>query len=561
MTSALDLQAAFQAYQAKDWPRAEALCAAVLKADKRAYKAHQLRALVLRSQGEFKDALKSIQKALKISPNDPECLNTLGNIQSDLGQEVQAMRAYRKSLKAAPNYLNASQNLGELLLRRHDPIDAIDVFQNALDNHKDNQGLLRGLLIALKEANQTETALELLSRIQRSAAMSLTVGHILTAANRFDEAKQAFQHAMSFEPNLSPAFESLAQLYWLQDGEEGVRTFLEGVLKSNANVGILVILSAKIFRQIGDDDKAMALLAECETRFGAHPEIHSARAEVMIERGQGEAAFAETEAALRLQPGNLRHVSPHARAALMTGKAKLALTVCKMAQTADPKNQYWIAMEATALRALGQPYEHLFNYKDHVLAFDIEVPAEYNSMDDFMADLKSALEETHTTNFHPLGQSPRGGTQSTYDLRFVENKVIQTFFKALNTPIKSYMKSIGTAQGHPMTARNSGKFALSGAWSVSLREGGHHVNHVHPRGWISSAFYVDVPEDIENAKDKEGWIKFGEPPFAVKGLEPEHYIAPKKGRLVLFPSYMWHGTVPITGDATRMTLPFDVVPA
>lgn len=561
MTTARDLQSAFQAYQEKDFARAEALCAAVLKVDKRAYKAHQLRALVYRAQGQFKEALASIKKALKLSPNDPECLNSLGNIESDLGNEVQAIRAYKKSLKAAPNYLNASQNLGALLLRRHDPIDAIDVYQNALVSHKGHQGLLRGLLIALQEANQTEKALDLLSHIQQTADMSLTIGHILTAANRFEEAKRAFQHAMSYEPNLSPAFESLAQLYWLKDGAEGVTAFLEQVLASNPKAGILVILSAKIFRQIGENDKAMTLLKRCEEQFGVHPEIHSARAEVFIEKGEGEAAFAETEAALRLQPGNLRHISPHARAALMTGRAELALKACKMAQKLDPKNQYWIAMEASALRALDQPYQHLFNYEDHVRAYDIEVPAAYDSMDEFMADLKHALEETHTTHYHPLGQSPRGGTQSTYDLRFVENTVIQTFFKALNVPIKSYMASLGTKADHPLSARNSGRFALSGAWSVYLEKGGHHVNHVHPRGWISSAFYVDVPKGIEAAEDKAGWIKFGEPPFAADGLDAEHFIAPKKGRLLLFPSYMWHGTVPITGDEKRLTLPFDVVPA
>jgi hypothetical protein len=29
---------------------------------------------------------------------------------------------------------------------------------------------------------------------------------------------------------------------------------------------------------------------------------------------------------------------------------------------------------------------------------------------------------------------------------------------------------------------------------------------------------------------------------------------------VLFPSYMWHGTTPITGDQPRMTIAFDAVP-
>ena len=78
-------------------------------------------------------------------------------------------------------------------------------------------------------------------------------------------------------------------------------------------------------------------------------------------------------------------------------------------------------------------------------------------------------------------------------------------------------------------------------------------------GWLSSAYYVDLPPSV-NADSRDGWIKFGQPALEL-GQEPEHVVQPKAGRLVLFPSYMWHGTIPFSGAATRLTLPFDVVPA
>jgi hypothetical protein len=43
-------------------------------------------------------------------------------------------------------------------------------------------------------------------------------------------------------------------------------------------------------------------------------------------------------------------------------------------------------------------------------------------------------------------------------------------------------------------------------------------------------------------------------------MAAEHFVKPKPGRLVLFPSYMWHGTVPFTTDEARMTIAFDAVP-
>ena len=40
----------------------------------------------------------------------------------------------------------------------------------------------------------------------------------------------------------------------------------------------------------------------------------------------------------------------------------------------------------------------------------------------------------------------------------------------------------------------------------------------------------------------------------------EHFVQPRAGRLVLFPSYMWHGTNAIQGTEPRLTIAFDAVP-
>jgi hypothetical protein len=37
-------------------------------------------------------------------------------------------------------------------------------------------------------------------------------------------------------------------------------------------------------------------------------------------------------------------------------------------------------------------------------------------------------------------------------------------------------------------------------------------------------------------------------------------IEPRPGLLVLFPSYMWHGTVPFHSQQSRTTIAFDAVP-
>jgi hypothetical protein len=97
---------------------------------------------------------------------------------------------------------------------------------------------------------------------------------------------------------------------------------------------------------------------------------------------------------------------------------------------------------------------------------------------------------------------------------------------------------------------------------VRLRPHGFHINHVHQLGWLSSACHIELPAAVEQSEDRQGWLKFGEPGVATQpALPPEHFVKPEPGRLVLFPSYMWHGTVPFEGDQDRLTVAFDVIPA
>jgi hypothetical protein len=70
-----------------------------------------------------------------------------------------------------------------------------------------------------------------------------------------------------------------------------------------------------------------------------------------------------------------------------------------------------------------------------------------------------------------------------------------------------------------------------------------------------------LPDAVAGEEQKQGWIKFGEPSFEAGLKDPvRRAIQPKPGRLVLFPSYMWHGTVPFRDARARTTIAFDAVP-
>jgi hypothetical protein len=57
-------------------------------------------------------------------------------------------------------------------------------------------------------------------------------------------------------------------------------------------------------------------------------------------------------------------------------------------------------------------------------------------------------------------------------------------------------------------------------------------------------------------------LTFGVPSSAFNlDLTPRRIERPEIGRLVIFPSYFWHGTVPFESESPRLTVAFDMVPA
>ena len=66
---------------------------------------------------------------------------------------------------------------------------------------------------------------------------------------------------------------------------------------------------------------------------------------------------------------------------------------------------------------------------------------------------------------------------------------------------------------------------------------------------------------VKDETARQGWLKFGELFFDVALKNPvRRAVQPVPGRLVLFPSYMWHGTIPFQDAQPRTTIAFDAVP-
>jgi hypothetical protein len=220
-----------------------------------------------------------------------------------------------------------------------------------------------------------------------------------------------------------------------------------------------------------------------------------------------------------------------------------------------------LAVLGSAWRMMGDSRDEMLNGYDELIGiFDLEPPDGFSRMKDFNHELNAWLGTMHATVREPLEQSLKGGSQ-TRGYLFGQGHVLAEKLKTrISEAIARYIGEIKPDARHPFRGRASQGFRYKDSWSSRLQDCGFHVNHIHPGGWISSCYYVALPEAVKDEKEKQGWIKFGEPNFDV-GLGIRRAIQPRPGRLVLFPSYMWHGTIPFHENTARTTVAFDVVPS
>ena len=481
--------------------------------------------------GRFAEAEQEARQLTRLLPADPEAWATLALVLRNQQRLEDAEAMYRKSLLVGPGYAAAHHNLGSVLSLMERAEEALESLEHA-----------RSLGVSGYE-------------------MSFNLGRTLLQLYRFDEAEEAFAHAVAERPLATDAQINLARVRFMQKDPEYARDIAATAATQSGDSGMRMLFGLML-RRAGDLRRAEDHFRDMLADLGQVPDVQSALAEVLHEMGRLSEAEDAVLAAAAGKPDDPVIVENVAAILLANGHAEEALPFLQVQRSKAPHDQGWLAYEATAARLLGQDlYAELYDYERLVQPFDIEAPDGWSSVGELNAALLEALNARHRFPTHPLDQSLRNGSQTARSMLTDPDPAIRAIVKAFAAPVEAYRQSLGTAAGHPVSARNRGPARITGAWSVQLRRNGFHVNHFHPEGWISSACYVSTPPEVADEQRKAGWIKFGEPRFPVPGATAEKFVQPRSGRLVLFPSYMWHGTNPISGDEPRTTIAFDAKPS
>jgi tetratricopeptide (TPR) repeat protein len=479
-------------------------------------------------------ALAHLREAVRLAPTLPRAWHALGNALREVDALAEADDAFQRAIALDPGNATLWVNLGGVRRLRGRSDAALAAYAQARARGADDPPLREAEVGALIDTQQIDLAL--------AHAESLVAdhpgyvgGHTALAELRWeygadagtDRALASFREAATRRPDARDLSVSLISLL-LDTGKAGEALERIGHLRREADDPTLMAMQANALEALGRRDEAARAYAEADRHLGDR-DVHFVNAYV-------------------------RHLLTSGDAAAAARRAEAALAIA-------PEHQETWAYLATAWRLTGDAREDwLCGFDRFVALMPIDVPRGFASMADFLAELRDALEALHRARNAPVRQSVRGGSQTPGRLFGRADARIVALESALTATVERFIARLPKDDAHPFLRRATRSVRYTGSWSVKLWRSGKHANHFHNQGWMSSAFYVALPPSVVAGSDA-GALQLGQPPVELGlDLPPRRLLHPREGHLALFPSYLWHGTVPFDDEAPRLTVAFDMLP-
>jgi tetratricopeptide (TPR) repeat protein len=460
----------------------------------------RLKGILAREMGNTSESLKLLEQLAELNPDAAEPLNELALTHMATGALPKAEQLLRRALKKDPASIKAHSNFGALLHQRGNLQQAINCYQAALKLQPDEVELRCNLAKALSDAGEQEAAIEecdtALSQSNEHPFVKTVKGAVLVDQENYTDARDILTDALEQGYAEDMALVNLALAHYQTGDLDAAIDVLRQAVELNP-------LNAR----------AVADLVNCYSAKKLHAE-----------------AIGLCEEFLQQTPGERLVVGAYALALHNAGDAEksLALTDCDQL----------------------------------VQVFDIPTPPGFADLNVFNNALSALIRTDTSLLTNPVSKATFGGDQ-TGELDMGAAIATRGLLPVIQDSVSkaaNYYLDAGLAD-HPAMAPASGSQTIR-AWGTVLRAGGQQTAHMHPLGWLSGVYYAHLPAEIKKSTSKAGWLEFNTPPERFYRETETHasQFEPREGKLILFPSWFWHQTLPFEAADDRISIAFDVVP-
>jgi len=474
-------------------------------------------------QGKNREAVYNFRKMLTIEPRIAEIHFNLGIILTQLGDTDDAIASYRHCLQLKPDFTTAHFNLGIVLQAQNMLHDAAIHYRKAIALEAGFFEALANLGTVLQHLGQLSEAEQCYRQalaLHVDACGYFNLGTVLYDQGRQTEAIPLFREAIKLNPQFADAWNSLGETLRDQGDMPAALTCYQQALavqpqhnRAKYNLGEYFCLAGRML-------EAMPYFASAD--------FADAKARVLL-------CLYKTQQ-FELFKQKLEQIvadKPHTSVLLASLSTHYALNFgvqnsygfCK-----NPMNYVWQSQiaELTApnngfLTALLHDIEHL------------------------------AIAERKQGRLYY-------GMQSAGNLLKRSEPSFQKLARLIRTKIVDYQKHYAESSD-TLIINFPSAIEFASSWYLRMRQGGFLTAHIHEEGWISGCVYLKLPA---KNNDHEGSFAYGTDGDDYPRLHDDfqsQIIDLQVGDVVLFPSSLFHRTVPFHTDQERVCVAFDVKPA
>ena len=407
---------------------------------------------------------------------------------------------------------------------------------------------------SLPALQNTALKAENMAQSLSQANVALSIGNPELAANLIDEVLQT-DHNHPDALNLKAAL-----LMSSGEAAEAIRIFTK-IIKVAPNFSQAHFNLGSALTTVGKPKSAIKPLQQALKIEPDYADAHYNLANALRQIEKTDESIKHYSQTLRINPDHLGAATNLASAHLELCQPNEAYEASLQAQTIDPGNRDALAFTAIAATEKGdkKTSARILNPDRLVRAKQFDIRPGFDSLAAFNAALVDHVLAHPTLAEEPRNKATRNG-QQTDNLALGDRGPVAELQAMIGEALDEYLEVINSDKEHPYPPLIP-KLNKIDIWGTVLGTQGHQTAHMHRAAWVSGVYYAKLPDVMHSGENgNAGCIEFCRPPdeFPCTQQHDVKIIQPQEGTMVLFPSYIYHRTIPFKSTDKRISIAFDL---